>query len=204
MEVLMSLIAEGYFSSYENSLSFLNRDHTPCWNAVLSSLSTVNKNSSLVGSFPASYFAYRFTYYQFNSNYYSHTTQTMPPSRDDPDDVASAATSHGTSAATSLDGVSTVENRRGGIMRAALSKLFKRFEKDATGTVHRAWGAAVLLMLLFFIYAIIVGTSIGVIHSMIAIWYTLISSPYTHFSCTFSNMQPTNYGKIPIRPSHFK
>lgn len=72
----------------------------------------------------------------------------MAPSRDI-DDAQSAATSVG-------DEVSVVENRRGGV-NSILSQLFKGFEKDATGSVHRAWAACVLCMILFFIFAIIEG-----------------------------------------------
>jgi len=67
----------------------------------------------------------------------------MPPSRD-ADDATSAA-------GTSIDETSVIERSNDSI----LTKLFKRCEKDAMASVHRAWAAAVMFMVLFFVMAII-------------------------------------------------
>ena len=69
----------------------------------------------------------------------------MPPSRD-ADDATSAA-------GTSIDETSVIERSNDSI----LTKLFKRCEKDAMASVHRAWAAAVMFMVLFFVMAIIEG-----------------------------------------------
>ncbi|KAL7505834.1 hypothetical protein ACHAXN_003657 [Cyclotella atomus] len=74
----------------------------------------------------------------------------MAPSRDI-DDATSAATSVGDG-----DEVSVVDDkRRGGGPSSILSTFFKGFEKDATGSVHRAWAACVLCMVIFFVFACI-------------------------------------------------
>ena len=73
------------------------------------------------------------------------------------DDATSAATS-----VASRDEVSVVEEqRRGRSQKTILNRLFKSCEKDAVGSVHRAWALAVLFMLLFFVFAILEGKSVS-------------------------------------------
>ncbi|KAL7487930.1 hypothetical protein ACHAW6_013513 [Cyclotella cf. meneghiniana] len=68
----------------------------------------------------------------------------MAPSRDIDD---------ATSAATSVGEVSVLEGQQG--QDQTLNRLFRSCENDPVGSVHRAWAASVLCMLLFFIFAII-------------------------------------------------
>ncbi|KAL3805316.1 hypothetical protein HJC23_009023 [Cyclotella cryptica] len=68
----------------------------------------------------------------------------MAPSRDIDD---------ATSAATSVGEVSALEDRQE--QDQMLTRVFQSCEKDPLGSVHRAWAASVLFMLLFFIFAII-------------------------------------------------